>query len=101
MVKSGFSKGNKNTLPSNNQINYEFWYDNNMERVGVTLNFEYSNDSHYELKFSDFLKLLDTLGGGSDYTNILNEFFIDKRPLYEFSGLLEYKNIQFKEIHYY
>lgn len=100
-LRLGYHKGNKNIIANDKHINYIFWYDDNEQEVGVTLNFEYADDSHYELQYNEFLKLIDTLGGGSDYAKILSEFLKGGRPLYEFSDLMDSKNIKYREIHFY
>lgn len=100
-LKAGYYQGDKNILVNDKRINYVFWYDKNNQRVGVTINVLNADDSHYELQYSDFLKLIDTLGGGTDYSKILSEFFKGGRPLYEFSDFMESNDIKFKEIHFY
>lgn len=100
-LSMGYRKGDKINIADNKRINYVLWYDNNQKNIGVALNFEYADDSHYELHYDEFLKLIEALGGDSDYTITLSKFFKDERPLYEFSDLMEKNHIEFKEIHFY
>jgi len=100
-LRLGYQKGDKIIISDDKRINYELWYEDNNNDIGVTVNFEYADDSHYGLQYEEFMKLIDALGGGSDYNAILSKFFKDGRPLYKISDFMKSKNIQFNEIHFY
>ncbi|MHC1731996.1 MAG: hypothetical protein AB9888_08225 [Bacteroidales bacterium] len=100
-LKEGYSTGDRNIVSTDNSIDYQFWYDKNGQILGVAINFEYAEDSHFEFLYDEFLKLLALLGSGSDLTSSLGQFFLQKKYLYEFSDFLEDNGIQFNQIHFY
>ena len=56
-LRLGYQKGDKIIISDDKRINYELWYEDNNNDIGVTVNFEYADDSHYGLQYEEFMNL--------------------------------------------
>ena len=86
-----------------------YWVDKNNNKLGISINFEYAEDSHIEILYENLLKLSEKLFEITNKNEILEslkEFFkskdtAKKEELKEFKNLLTENNIEYKIINFY
>lgn len=97
--KQGFTKGKKANVSS--IVNYEIWLDNDGVPVGVTINFEMTNDFHYELLIHDWNRFLKEVLRDSNPINterLFTEFINNSNQQFAFEEKLDAKGIKYKKI---
>jgi hypothetical protein len=99
-LQKGYHKSKRQRLKIKEPIDYIVWLDETDQPVGITLNFEYADDVHFEFKYEDFLKLIAILGGNKDFVLTLCNYFEGKH-IYEFSNFLDNNFITYKKIAFY
>ncbi|WP_270816319.1 hypothetical protein [Hungatella effluvii] len=62
-LKNGYTHGNTIDI-IHGLITYEIWTNNSKKPIGVSVNFEYADDVHYNLSYSNWIRFLE------DYLNI-------------------------------
>lgn len=79
------------------------WEDHNHTPIGVTIDFEYTDDVHYELRFDDWQRFLHDVLGCQDSTDTilrLQEYFINT-DISSFQDIMNQQNITFRKIAFY
>lgn len=59
-------------------ITYEIWTNNSKNPIGVSVNFEYADDVHYNLSYSDWIQFLKeylNIEHSEDHNRALYNFF--------------------------
>ena len=86
------------------ELNIEYWLDQNNETVGVTINFEFADDVHYELTGENWQKFLITVLNHNEPGNGLPKFrtFLKGKLAYiKFEDVLKKSSIEFKKIAFF
>lgn len=86
-----------------------YWIDKDNNKLGISINFEYAEDSHIEILYENLLKLskiLFEITNKKEILESLKEFFkskdtAKKEELKEFKNLLTDNNIEYKIINFY
>lgn len=84
--------------------NIAYWLNEKEQLVGVCVNFELSDDVHYELEANSwyrFLKEVLDVMPNSDYIPSLRQFITPTHPHVDFENALISKNIDYKKIAYF
>lgn len=100
-LNKGYKKGYETEIT--HKINYHIWTNQDDEPIGVTIDFEYANDVHYELNYADWLLFLQKLlhiTVPSAFDEALRKFF-SKTEYLSFEKELTKNGIEFSKIAYY
>lgn len=84
-------------------INYNIWTNKKNEPIGVTINFEYANDVHYELDYVDWLLFLQEslhIQASSELDEALRSLF-SKMEYGSLEKELAKNGIEFSKIAFY
>lgn len=85
-------------------VDYYYWYDESNKPVGVSLNFEYANDFHYDLSLEEWRKAAILIHINEDLGNTetrLKQFFNDHSKMFDFEDFLNSNGIKFSKIAFY
>ncbi|NMM63028.1 hypothetical protein HBE96_10005 [Clostridium sp. P21] len=100
-LNKGYKKGYETEITQ--KISYHIWTNQNDEPIGVTIDFEYANDVHYELNYEDwilFLQKLLHITVPSAFDEVLRNSF-SKADYLSFEEELTKNEIEFSKIVYY
>lgn len=100
-IRKGFHSGERTELQNGQPIYYRYWYDEDNNKIGATIDFEYAEDAHYEFLFEEFEKLISLWGGENKFVKRMQNFFKQKQPYFVFSNYLDENSIQYKRIVFY
>lgn len=97
-LKNGYSHGETIDI-IDGLITYEIWTDNSKALIGVSINFEYADDVHYNLSYSDWIRFLeDYLNIDSENHNISLHNFFSVSDCFNFEDSLQECNISYDKI---
>ncbi|MGI6214828.1 MAG: hypothetical protein ACOYIT_02970 [Christensenellales bacterium] len=85
-------------------VHYYYWYDNENKPVGVSVNFEYADDFHYDISLKEWSKLAKLLHINEDFNNtekVLKNFFKTHSRMFDFEEFLQNNEIEFSKIAFY
>lgn len=99
-IKQGYTSGERISIGNGQPIDYRIWYDGSSE-IGVTIDFEYAEDAHYEFLWEEFGKLMSIWGGEENFLTNMQKFFSNKQPYFMFSNFLDENEIEYKMIVFY
>jgi len=103
-LKNGYSHGERVWLGKNKVVNYYVWYDHMKMPVGVSVNFEYADDVHYDVTYSDWTLFLekDLRDNSFEHTKALDDFFKNiNYNCFTFEEFLNECNIKYSKATYY
>ena len=104
--KKGINYRIENRRPVAGPVYYRHIYDENDEIIGVCVDFECSDDFHYELLANDWQRFCNTFLEQGDEKQMFQQF-LEKKGLNTVDGLfaferaLERENIPFKKISFF
>ncbi len=101
-LKQGYSSGNR--IKVSDTVDYRIWSDNAGAVVGVTVDFETTDDFHYELLAADWRKFLTEvlcINDASAATEAFQGFLKTKTNLFAFEDALNEHKIKYKKIAFY
>lgn len=83
-------------------IDYYIWTDNFSTPIGVSLNFEYADDVHYELHYCDWVRFLKDCLHTDPYncSEALNTFFSES-DCFAFDDMLINNDITYNRVAFY
>lgn len=100
-LKQGHTSGDR--IKVSDIVDYRVWSDKNGSAVGVTVDFETSDDFHYELLTADWGRFLSEVLCTTDATTStvsLHNFLENGKNLFAFEDALESHGIKYKKVAY-
>ena len=85
-------------------VHYYYWYDDENKPVGISLNFEYADDFHYDIAMEEWGKAARLLSINEDLNNTeecLKTFFSGHSRMFDFEEFLQSNEIKFSKIALY
>jgi hypothetical protein len=101
-LKLSYRHGARNKV--SNDVDYEIWTDDENNIIGVTVNFEGTNDYHYELYIEEWMKFLDKVLKTADLTNtqkLFERFLRENDKIFDFQYALQLHGIKYDKIAFY
>ncbi len=100
-LRLGYRHDDSVSLDAAHIANFYTWYDHEGNPVGATVNFEYANDSHYEMNYENWLRFLIAICKSDDLAQdavtILRKYF-DTHNMIDFEILLRKQGIRYDVI---
>ncbi len=101
-LKSGYMHG-ENIGIVNSLVHYKIWHDSNNSSIGVSVDYEYAEDVHFDILYNDWCKFLKEELGYTDSMDcqmLLRSYFAD-RDCFDFEEAMKRRNIAYSKIAFY
>ena len=97
--KLGYSSGEQ--IQVSDCVYYRIWHDQAGATIGATVDFETTNDFHYEMPVSEWHRFLNAVlrvKESDDVTTAFREYFLKKDGLFDFESDLRIFGIGYQKI---